>query len=1006
MSTELPVWFESARMRSESVADCGTLRLPTGGCIDRTRVLAFRWNGLTLNGYDGDTLGSALLAHDQRVVARSFKFHRPRGILSAGAEESNGLVALGSGARTDPTTRVTLTPLREGLEARSQNCWPSLGFDIGRVTDLTASLWPAGFYNKTFIWPSWGTYEPFIRRAAGLGDAPGETDPDRYEKCNATCDVLIVGGGPAGLRAAQLAGRAGLNVILVEQDFVLGGALLWQGGTIEGLPAHAWVRNAADELEARSNVRVLTSTIAFGLYDHGNAGLLERVLDGQDGVGPRQRYWRVRARATLLATGAIEQPWIFEYNDLPGVMLAGAVRQYAQRFGVAAGRRVAFATNNDSAYLAALDLARAGVDVPLLIDCRPEAPPLLTRVLRERGVEVRTNAVVKRACGRTSLEAIRVTSLDGSRSTEEFRVDVLGMCAGWMPSGHLFSHARGRLAFDETRRCFVPVVGTAPVAVAGVLAGSHGLSETFASAWAAVEHVCDQLQRRAPARELLAVQEQFTTRPSVAPLRCVPSLREHRQWVDFQHDVTVADVRLAIHEGFDAIELLKRYTTSGMSVDQGKTSNLNALLLASQFSEKEPAEVGTTTFRPPYTPVTLGAIAAQGIGELYAPRRLLVAHDEHVALGALIEEAGGWMRPACYPLAGESQRDAIHREALAVRQWAGLFDASPLGKIEITGVDAGRFIDRFYVNNLLTLEVGRTRYGLMLNENGIVIDDGTVARIGEQHYVITTTSGGAERIAAWLEEWRQCEWPDLEVMLTVVTPQWATFALAGPRARDILAKLPSDINLDAAAFPHLHVRTGQLCGVPARLYRVSFSGELGFEINVPARYGRDSWRLLREAGAEFSLTPYGVETVLLLRLEKGFLHVGADTDGTTSPADVGWGEVALKKKGDFIGKRSLTRTENLRTDRLQLVGLTLSAASDVLVAGAHLRLAGTREGSDGWVTSAAFSPILGRTVALAMLRGGRERLGEKVTVHDLGHTAVAEVCKTPFFDPGNERLHA
>lgn len=998
----------SGLQTSDELADRGgVLRLRNGGVIDRTRALSFKWNGKYLRGYEGDTLGAALLANGERVVGRSFKLHRPRGILSAGAEESNALVALGRGARIDPSSRVTLTRLREGLEACSQNCWPSVHFDIGRVMDLVAPLWPAGFYNKTFTWPSWHVYEPIIRRAAGIGTAPTAPDPDRYESCNAACDLLIVGGGPAGLRAAQLAGRAGLEVILAEQDFRLGGTLLWQAAQIDGMAASAWLDHVIAELSARPNVRVLAATTAFGLYDHGVAGLLERVEELESGSALRQRYWRVRARSTLLATGALEQPWVFEYNDLPGVMLAGAVRQYAQRFGVAAGRRIAFATNNDTGYLAALDLVRAGIDVPVLVDCRAEAPAALARALRERGVDVRAKTVVHSASGGAFLKTIHVGALEAEGGTREFDVDVLGMSAGWAPAVHLFSHARGRLAFDEARRCFLPVDGTAPVAIAGALTGAQRLESALDSASCAIERVCEQLTRSMPARETLTATEEFATRPDVAPVRWLHGGRIHRQWIDFQHDVTVADVRLAVREGFDAIEHLKRYTTTGMSVDQGKTSNLNALLLAGELSQRTPMQVGTTTYRPPYTPVTLGAIAGHETSELYAPRRLLVAHDEHVSLGAHFEEAGGWMRPACYPCRGESVQAAAHREALAVRQSAGLFDASPLGKIEIAGRDAARFLDRFYINNLLSLEVGRTRYGLMLNENGNIIDDGTVARIGEHHYVVTTTSGGAERIAAWFEEWRQCEWPDLEVVVTPVTSQWATFALAGPRARDILTKLSTDVELHAASFPHLHVRTGRLCGVPTRLYRVSFSGELGFEINVPARYGSDLWRLLlKEVGKEFALTPYGVEAVLLLRLEKGFLHVGGDTDGTTSPDDVGWGEVARKKKADYIGKRSLSRADNVRSDRPQLVGLTMESSSDVFVAGAHLRLPETREGSDGWITSAAMSPTLGRPVALAMLRGGRQRSGQTVAVHDLGRTAAAQICATAFYDPGNERLNA
>ena len=493
--------------------------------------------------------------------------------------------------------------------------------------------------------------------------------------------------------------------------------------------------------------------------------------------------------------------------------------------------------------------------------------------------------------------------------------------------------------------------------------------------------------------------------PVVGALPRAAEGRSDRQWLDFQHDVTVADAEIALAEGYDHIELLKRYTTCGMAADQGKTSNLNALLTVAELAGRKPAEVGTTTFRPPYTPVTLGALAGRQIGERYAPRRLLPAHAEHEALGALWWEAGGWMRPACYPRKGESAHDAMHREASAVRSGLGIFDASPLGKIEVTGPDAARFVDRFYASNMATLKEGRVRYGLMLNENGVIIDDGTVARLGRDRFVLTTTSGGAARIANWLEEWRQCEWPDLEVFVTPVTTHWATFAIAGPRARQLLARFRTDIAFDWRSMPHMSLREGRFAGVPARLYRVSFSGELGYEINVPARYGAALWSELLKAGADFGVVPYGVETVLLLRLEKGFLHVGVDTDGTTAPADVGWGEAAERKKADFIGKRSLARRDNLRPDRLQLVGLH-SADGQPLMPGAHLRLPATTEGSDGWVTSAGHSPALGRPIALALLRGGRARLGETLTVHDLGKQAEATVVSHAFFDPEGKRLHA
>jgi sarcosine oxidase subunit alpha len=974
-------------------------RLDKGGHIDRTQAFHFRWNGRKVPAFAGDTVASALLANDVAVVARSLKLHRPRGVFSIGPEEPNALVSLGRGAEIEPTARATMTPARDGLEVRAQNAWPSVRFDFGRLLDRTAGLWHAGFYNKTFMRPSWDFWEGWIRRTAGLAKPPREPDPARYETVNAHCDLLVVGGGPAGLLAAQAASRAGLRVILAEQDFECGGRLLATNTLINDAPVTVWFASVLGELAASRDVTLLTVTTCFGLYDHGMAGLLQRIDAGSKPSPFRQRYWRVHAKQTLLATGAIEQPLVFEQNDLPGVMLAGAVRQYANRYGVAAGRNIVLATNNDSAYLAALDLVAAGAPVQLVLDSRSEAPADLAKWLRAQRVEVRPATGVVRAIGGKRLQRLKLST------QEEIACDALGVSGGWMPAVHLWSHARKSLAYDATRRSFGPQDSRPPLQAAGALNGCTTLDDSFGDTLAAVRRV---LADSGKPTDLLVARPTVQEAPLSAEVGVTPRAEgaaAGRQWLDLLHDVTVADAGIALAEGYSHIELLKRYTTAGMAVDQGKTGNLNALHAVAEMTSKSPAEVGTTTFRPPYTPVALGAIAGRQVGARYAPKRTLPAHAEHAALGAHWWEAGGWMRPACYPKKGETPHQAVLREASAVRAGVGLFDASPLGKIEVTGPDAAKFLDHFYVNAVAKLDVGRVRYGLMLNENGVIIDDGTVARLGRDHFVVTTTSGGASRIAAWLEEWRQCEWPELEAFVTPVTTHWATFAIAGPRARQLLARFRADIAFDWRSLPHMSLREGRFAGVPARLYRVSFSGELGYEINVPARYGAALWTELMKAGADFGVTPYGVETVLLLRLEKGYLHVGVDTDGTTAPADVGWGEVAAKRKGDFIGKRSLARPDNRRADRLQLVGLT-DANGDALVAGAHLRLSGTTEGSDGWVTSAAHSPALGKSIALALLRGGRARHGERVVVHDLDRRCEALVAPTTFLDAEGKRLNA
>jgi sarcosine oxidase subunit alpha len=604
-----------------------------------------------------------------------------------------------------------------------------------------------------------------------------------------------------------------------------------------------------------------------------------------------------------------------------------------------------------------------------------------------------------RASGGKRLE--RLTLTGGG----DVACDALGVSGGWMPAVHLWSQARRPLAYDEGRRCFAPEDSGPPLQAAGALNGCVSLEASFGDALKAVRLVLASAGRPTELQLAQPTVQEAPLSPEVGVPPRAETGKAGRQWIDLLHDVTIADAEIALAEGYSHIELLKRYTTAGMAVDQGKTSNLTALHWLAGMTSKSPAAVGTTTFRPPYTPVTLGAIAGGQVGARYAPARRLPAHAEHESLGAHWWEVGGWLRPACYPKKGETPQQAVLREASAVRAGVGLFDASPLGKIEVTGPDAAKFLDHFYVNAVAKLDDGRVRYGLMLNENGVIIDDGTVARLARDRFVVTTTSGGASRIAAWLEEWRQCEWPGLEVFVSPVTAQWATFAIAGPRARQLLARFRTDIAYDWRSLPHMSLREGRFAGAPARLYRVSFSGELGYEVNVPARYGAALWTELLKAGADFGVTPYGVETVLLLRLEKGYLHVGVDTDGTTSPADVGWGDAAAKRKGDFIGKRSLARPDNRREDRLQLVGLT-DAGGGTLVAGAHLRVAGTTEGSDGWVTSASHSPALGKPIALALLRGGRARIGERVAVHDLGRSGEALVVPTAFLDPDGKRLHA
>jgi sarcosine oxidase, subunit alpha len=948
--------------------------LLVGGELHGDPPVRFRFDGRPFAGYTGDSLASALLANGVRTVARSFKFHRPRGVYTCGVEEPNALVQLESGSRTVPSARATLVELYGGLNAFSHSGWPSLRLDLVRILDFTAPLWAAGFYNKTFMWPSWHAYEWLVRRMAGFGKAPLESDPDRYEVRNVHCDVLVIGGGVAGLRAASAAAEKGSRVILVDQSAQLGGRCLWDGSQVEGMSGASWAHAAAERLARTEDARILRRTTAVGYYERDVVTLLETLsADEVQNGAPRERYWIVRAQRVVLATGAIEQPLIFCNNDRPGIMLAGAAHQFLRRYAVAVGRRVLVATNNDSAYALARDLNVAGITVLGVVDTRHEVPKTLADELRALSIPLLAGSIPVDTSGFSALSGVSVGRLsrDSIRieSVKRYACDALAISGGWNPTLHLYSQAGGKLLYCEHSGALAPRTAHAVVTLAGAAARDFNAPSTSAS----------------------------------IGIRVSPVGRTRRQWVDLRHDVTVADLELALRENYSSIEHVKRYTTVGMSVDQGKTSNVLAIEIVARLRGMKPSELGHTTLRPPFTPVTLGAIAGRAVGDRFAPARLLPMHDWHVANGARLEDFGEWKRPAVYPRAGESRHEAVMREARAVRSAAGLFDGSALGKIEVEGPDALEFLDHFYINNLTTLRYGRARYALMLRESGVIFDDGTVVMLTPKRFIITTTSGNAGRVAAWLEEWHQCEWPTLRVALTPVTEQWATVSLAGPRARDILSTLDSDIDLSNAAFPHLGMREGRLLGHSVRIYRVSFTGELTYEINVASGAGQQVWDAIKVAGESHGLQPFGVDALLLMRLEKGFLHIGTDTDGTTVPDDVGWGQVAASKTADFIGKRSLLLAENIRPGRLQLVGLVGDAN---IVVGSHLRMAGSAEATDGWVTSAGRAVLTGEPIALAVLRGGRAQLGAEVRVHDAGKVTRAKLVNPPFFDLAGDRLNA
>jgi sarcosine oxidase subunit alpha len=990
-------------------------RLPQGGAIDRSRPLPFTFNGRALEGHAGDTLASALLANGVRLVGRSFKYHRPRGIYTAGPEEPNALVRVGAGARVIPNRPATTLELYEGLAAASINCWPGVGFDIGGINNRVASLLPAGFYYKTFMWPAaaWMWYEKWIRRAAGLGRTPGAPDPDRYDKRNAFCDVLVIGGGPAGLSAALAAGRAGARVILCESAPAPGGQLAWNGDAAGGGPGTQWLAATQAALAALPDVDVLTRTTAIGYYDHNLVTLLERVTDHlaePPGHLPRERLWKVRAKQVVVAAGSFERLLAFEGNDLPGVMLAASAQRYVEQYAVRPGTRAVVLTNNDSAYAAARALAGAGVDIAAIIDLQPESAA--GDAARADGLRVEAAAGIVQAHGSRSVAGVTYAPVtaDGrvAGAAQRIACDTVLVAGGWDPAVHLYSQSGSKLRFDAPRQCFVPAAAAQPVLAAGAANGVFDAQGCVADGAAA-----GTAAARA-AGFAVAAEPRPGLRPyAIAAITEISGEKSRtKAFIDLQSDVVADDLRLAAREGYTAVEHAKRYTTTGMGVDQGKIGNIAAFALLGDASGRDIAHVGTTTFRPPFVPVSIGALAGREVGERFDPVRLTPIGNWHADRGAVMEPVGLWRRPSYYPQPGEDLHAAVARECRTVRTAAGLLDASTLGKIELKGRGAVTLLNRVYTNAWNSLKVGQCRYGLMLRENGMVFDDGVTARLGEHHYLMSTTSGGADGVTNWLEEWLQCEWRDLDVYVTPVTAQWATLCVTGPRAREVLAALPTDIDLAPDAFPHLAVRCGLYAGVPARLFRVSFTGELSYEINVPARYGRALWDALLAAGAPLGLAPFGLEALHVLRAEKGYIVVGHDTDGTVTPYDLGMDWIVSRKKGDFIGARGLACSDTAREGRKQLVGLLTEAPAVTLHEGCQLvawddrtKLHAPPVPMAGHVTSSYASATLGRSIAMALLANGRARMGERLAAVDRGRVVAATVTEPRFYDPEGKRLH-
>lgn len=999
-------------------------RLVSGTCVDSSQPIHFTFNGKKLQGVAGDTLASALLANGINVVGRSFKYSRPRGIVGHGAEEPNAIMQIGSGAATVPNLKATQVELYEGLEAASVNGWPSVNFDLMSITGWFGRLMPPGFYYKTFMYPAklWMTYEHFIRKAAGLGSAPVEHDPDSYDKVNQHCDVLVVGAGPAGLMAAREAARAGARVIIADEQSQFGGSLLASKRQIDGQSATAWVSELVAELYAFNNVLTLPRSTVFGYYDHNFLAILERRTDHLGISAPsgvRQRLHRVRAKRVVLATGAFERPLVFSHNDIPGVMQASSLSTYINRYGVAPGHQMVLFTTNDNAYQTAIDWYHTGRKVVAVVDSRTEPKGELVNTVKALGIDLMTGHGVIEAQGRKRVKCALVAPLsaDGKQiigAVKTLNCDLIACSGGWSPAIHLSSHTGAKPEWDEDIVGFRPGQSKQQERSVGACAGSYVLSDCLAEGASAGAEAAKLVgvgdgTVRFPPPEVEEYQEQPQQALFLVPHSKATS-RAPSQFVDMQLDVSASGIELAVREGFQSVEHIKRYTAMGFGTDQGKLGNINGMaILANALGQTIP-ETGTTIFRPSYSPTTFGAIAGRDVGELFDPERYTAMHRWHQAQGAEFEDVGQWKRPWYYPQSGESMDEAVARECLAVRNSCGILDASTLGKIDIQGPDAAEFITRMYTNSYLKLAPGKCRYGVMLKEDGMIFDDGVCACLGDNHYLMFTTTGGAAGVLAWLELWQQTEWPDLKVYFTSVTDHWSTATISGPNARKVLAKLCDDIDLSKDSFEFMDWRDGHVAGVKSRVFRISFTGELSYEVNVPAHYGRYVWEALVTAGEEFGITPYGTETMHVLRAEKGFIIVGQDTDGSMTPADMAMDWVVGKNKSfSFIGQRSLQRSDSIRDNRKQLVGLKTAVATEVIPEGAQIVFDASEKipmSMQGHVTSSYYSANLGHSIALAVVKGGHKRMGETVycPLAD-GRVIAAEIVSPVFYDPKGERQH-
>ena len=989
--------------------------------LDKTNRISFKFNGKTLYGYKGDTLASALLSNGIHLVGRSFKYHRPRGIMTCGSEEPNAIVQIGgNGVFTEPNVRATEQELYEGLEATSQNCWPSVEFDIGGINNFISPVIPAGFYYKTFMWPKkfwYNLYEPAIRKSAGLGKSPTQPDPELYEHKYIHCDVLVVGGGISGIIAANISADNGNNTLLINDKSSLGGSTIYQDDQnykINEQISSDWLNNEINNLKNKKNLTILNRTSLAAYHSYNFLLARENISDHKSlherSNQLRQRLWKIRAKKVILATGAIERPLIFNNNDRPGVMLANSVKKYIDYYGVRCGNKNVIFTNNDTAYETALSLNKKGLNVSV-IDIRKNSSSMVVQSAKENGIKIFWNHTVVDTQGYRRIKSIQIMQLsdDGSNVTGEkinLDCDCLSLSGGWTPMVHLFTQSGGKLKFRDEDQVFLPNTAMSDQISIGACNGDFKLDDVVYNTITSIKKFLDITSTSFDDLNIHCPKQNENRNIWLLPND--KPLGKTRPFLDFQNDSTAKDIKLAMREGFKSIEHVKRYTTTGMGTDQGKLANMHALGIISETAGVKMGSLGTTTFRPPYTPLTFGTIVGRGVGTFFDITRKTPMHEWHVKNKAEFENVGQWKRAWFYPQGNENMHQAVQRESKAARESAGILDASTLGKIDIKGTDASEFLNRVYTNAWSKLGIGKCRYGLMLNEDGMVYDDGVTTRLGENHYIMTTTTGGAANVLSKLEDYLQTEWPELDVWLTSVTDQYATASICGPNSKNILKKLFPSIEFNDENFPHMSFKNAKLDNVDCRIMRISFTGEHSYEINIDSKYGKSLWEKCMETGKEYNITPYGTETMHLLRAEKGFIIVGQDTDGTMTPIDLQMDWIVSKKKYDFIGKRSLYRSDTMREDRKQLVGLITDDPNEVLEEGAQIVQDEKKKPIEmlGHVTSSYFSPNLNKSIALAVVRNGKKLKGHKLYVPMKNKTINVTVSDFIFYDKENKRLNA